>query len=146
MLPAQWEPRMQRNVERKPSRRMGGPSRSQGGLRRAAYKSVFPPPPSAKIQAFLTSDICGHSSLLHQCPGSLTWSPFLDQLRCTVGMHNRGGWGSRESTASHQKASGVVPGPTRASQGLFACLHAQALPSRAGRPVRSGSDQRMSYR
>ena len=107
LLPAQWEPRMQRNVERKPSRRMGGPSRSQGGLRRAAYKSVFPPPPSAKIQAFLTSDICGHSSLLHQCPGSLTWSPFLDQLRCTVGMHNRGGWGSRESTASHQKASGL---------------------------------------
>ena len=49
----------------------------------------------------------GHSSLLHQCPGSLTWSPFLDQLCCTGGMHNRGGWESRKSKASHQKASGL---------------------------------------
>ena len=54
---------MQRNVERKLFRQMGGPSRNQGGLRRAAYKSVFPSPPSARIQAFLTSNI----SATHLC-------------------------------------------------------------------------------
>ena len=72
----------------------------------------------------------GHSSLLHQHPGSLTWPHFLGELGCTLGMQNRGGWGSRWSKASHQKASGLRPfrGRTggmwadQASQGLFVYL------------------------
>lgn len=93
----------------------------------------------------------GLASLLHQCPGSLTWLHFLGELGCTLGMQNRAGVGGqggpklpirRHLASDPSEAGQVARGLTRHPRACLSTYSDHA--PRAGRPVRSGSDRRVS--
>lgn len=124
----------------------GRPLKEPGRAEKGSYSSVC-----SNISTPGLRHLC-LSSLLHQCPGSLTWLHFLGELGCTLGMQNRGGGvggqgGSKLPIRMHlasdpSEAGQVARGLTRRPRACLSTCSDHA--PRARRPVRSGSDRRVS--